>query len=83
MSSASFAPEPYSTLYQRSTFQSMQNLLARVIRYFGEGLLAVEYGDQAIPYLLTHKFQVAGISLGIVLAMYLVAWLAFRQSSIA
>jgi maltose alpha-D-glucosyltransferase/alpha-amylase len=27
-----FAPEPYSTLYQRSTFQSMQNLLARVVR---------------------------------------------------
>jgi len=27
-----FAPEPYSTLYQRSTFQSMQNLLARVMR---------------------------------------------------
>jgi maltose alpha-D-glucosyltransferase/alpha-amylase len=27
-----FATEPYSTLYQRSTFQSMQNLLARVMR---------------------------------------------------
>src|ERR1700688_1885534 len=27
-----FAPEPYSTLYQRSTFQSMQNLLSRVMR---------------------------------------------------
>jgi maltose alpha-D-glucosyltransferase/alpha-amylase len=27
-----FAPEPYSTLYQRSTYQSMQNLLARVMR---------------------------------------------------
>ena len=27
-----FAPESYSTLYQRSTFQSMQNLLARVVR---------------------------------------------------
>jgi maltose alpha-D-glucosyltransferase/alpha-amylase len=30
-----FAPEPYSTLYQRSTFQSMQNLLARVMRALG------------------------------------------------
>jgi maltose alpha-D-glucosyltransferase/alpha-amylase len=27
-----FAPEPYSTLYQRSTYQSMQNLLARAMR---------------------------------------------------
>src|SRR5260370_39109443 len=27
-----FAPEPYSTLYQRSTFQSMQNLLSRFMR---------------------------------------------------
>jgi maltose alpha-D-glucosyltransferase / alpha-amylase len=27
-----FAPEPYSALYQRSTFQSMRNLLARVMR---------------------------------------------------
>jgi maltose alpha-D-glucosyltransferase/alpha-amylase len=27
-----FAPEPYSALYQRSTYQSMQNLLAQLMR---------------------------------------------------
>ncbi len=42
-------------------------LVARGIRFFGEGFLAVKYGDQAGPYLLTHKFLVAGIMLGVVL----------------
>jgi uncharacterized membrane protein YdjX (TVP38/TMEM64 family) len=32
--------------------------LARVIRYFGIGYLAIKYGDQALPFLAQHKFPV-------------------------
>lgn len=32
--------------------------LARAIRYFGIGYLAVRYGDQAMPFLKQHKFDV-------------------------
>jgi membrane protein YqaA with SNARE-associated domain len=32
--------------------------LARAIRYFGFGYLAVRYGDQAMPFLAQHKLQV-------------------------
>jgi membrane protein YqaA with SNARE-associated domain len=53
-------------------------LAARAIRYFGEGYLAIRYGDQAGLFLLTHKLEVAGIVLGVVLCLYLVSLLAFR-----
>jgi membrane protein YqaA with SNARE-associated domain len=33
--------------------------LARAIRYFGIGYLAVRYGDHALPFLAAHKLQVA------------------------
>jgi membrane protein YqaA with SNARE-associated domain len=33
--------------------------LARAIRYFGMGYLAVRYGDQAMPFLAQHKLEVA------------------------
>ena len=33
--------------------------LARVIRYFGIGYLAIRYGEGALPYLSAHKWQVA------------------------
>ena len=36
-----FAPESYSTLHQRSTFQSMQNLLARVMRTLNSRAAAI------------------------------------------
>jgi membrane protein YqaA with SNARE-associated domain len=32
--------------------------LARAIRYFGFGYLATRYGDQAMPFIAQHKFQV-------------------------
>jgi membrane protein YqaA with SNARE-associated domain len=53
-------------------------LAARAIRYFGEGFLAIRYGDRAGQFLLTHKLEVAGISLGVVLCLYLLSLLAFR-----
>jgi membrane protein YqaA with SNARE-associated domain len=53
-------------------------LAARAIRFFGEGFLAIRYGDQAGPYLMTHKMEVAGMVLGVVLCLYLVSLIAFR-----
>ena len=32
--------------------------LARLIRYFGVGYLAVKYGNDALPYLGRHKIEV-------------------------
>ncbi|MGH9680808.1 MAG: YqaA family protein [Candidatus Acidiferrales bacterium] len=52
-------------------------LVARGFRFFGEGLLAVKYGDQAMPFLLTHKLEVAGITVGVVLTLYLISRFAF------
>jgi membrane protein YqaA with SNARE-associated domain len=54
-------------------------LAARAIRFFGEGFLAVRYGDQASQFLMTHKLEVAGITLGIVLVLYLATRLAFGR----
>jgi len=53
--------------------------LARAFRFFGEGYLAIKYGNQATLYLMTHKLEVTGIALAIVLALYGIAHLAFRQ----
>ena len=53
-------------------------LAARGFRYFGEGFLAVKYGDQASGFLLTHKLEVAGIALGVVVGIYLLSRFAFR-----
>jgi membrane protein YqaA with SNARE-associated domain len=54
-------------------------LAARGFRFFGEGFLAIRYGDQASQFLLTHKLEVAGITLLAVLALYFFSRLAFKQ----
>jgi membrane protein YqaA with SNARE-associated domain len=48
--------------------------LARVIRYFGVGYLAVRYGNQALPYLAQHKLLVAIF----VVLFVLVSWFLSR-----
>jgi membrane protein YqaA with SNARE-associated domain len=53
-------------------------LVARGFRFFGEGILAVKYGDQAVPFLLTHKLEVTGITLLVLLTLYLAFRYAFR-----
>jgi membrane protein YqaA with SNARE-associated domain len=53
-------------------------LAARAIRFFGEGFLAIRYGDQAGQFLLTHKMEVAGIVLGVVACLYLLSLIALR-----
>ncbi len=54
-------------------------LAARAIRFFGEGFLAIRYGDQASQFLLTHKLEVVAIVLAVVLCIYLLSALAFRS----
>jgi len=44
--------------------------LARAIRYFGIGYLAIRYGAQALPYLMSHKWQVAAVVIGLAAASY-------------
>ena len=53
-------------------------LAARAIRFFGEGFLAIRYGDQAGQFLVTHKLEVAAIVLAVVLCLYLLSRIAFR-----
>jgi membrane protein YqaA with SNARE-associated domain len=49
-------------------------LIGRGLRYFGEGILAVRYGDAAIAFLLANKFLfAAGVA-----AFFLVAWVLYR-----
>lgn len=57
-------------------------IVARGIRFFGEAFLAVKYGDQASQFLLTHKLEVSGIALSVVLALYLASRIAFRTSRV-
>ncbi len=54
-------------------------LAARAIRFFGEGFLAIRYGNQASQFLLTHKLEVAGITLLVVLTLYLASRAAFGR----
>jgi membrane protein YqaA with SNARE-associated domain len=55
--------------------------LARVIRYFGLGFLAVRYGDQATQFVLQHKVSMSLVILGAVLLFYLIVKLALRPKS--
>ncbi len=52
--------------------------LARAIRYFGVGYLAVRYGNQALPYLAQHKLQVLIFVVVFVAVSYLLSRLILR-----
>jgi membrane protein YqaA with SNARE-associated domain len=56
-------------------------MAARAIRFFGEGFLAIRYGDQAGQFLVTHKLEVAGIVGLVVLLLYLASRFAFGRSA--
>ncbi len=53
--------------------------LARVIRYFGIGYLAVRYGANALPYLSGHKWQVALVLIAVVGVSYLASRLVLKE----
>jgi membrane protein YqaA with SNARE-associated domain len=53
--------------------------LARAIRYFGEGYLAVRYGTYALPFIAQHKIQVATVVVIFVLISYALSRLLLRD----
>jgi len=53
--------------------------LARVIRYFGVGYLAVRYGADALPYLNKHKLEAALIVIVVVAVSYAVSRIALKE----
>ena len=53
--------------------------LARLIRYFGIGYLAVRYGNDALPYLKGHKLEATVVIVVFVLLSYLVSRLVLRH----
>jgi len=55
--------------------------LARAIRYFSVGYLAVRYGNQALPYLGQHKLQVVIFAVLVVLASYLLSRIILRPKA--
>jgi membrane protein YqaA with SNARE-associated domain len=55
-------------------------LLGRGLRYFGEGYLAVRYGDAAMPFLKAHKMELALLAVGLVALSYFVSRWMFRAA---
>ena len=53
--------------------------LARAIRYFGIGYLAIRFGHQALPYLVQHKLQVTVFIVVFALASYLLSRVILRH----
>ena len=53
--------------------------LARVIRYFGVGYLAVRYGANALPYLGQHKWQVTLLVIGFVAVSYVLSRVLLKE----
>jgi len=53
--------------------------LARAIRYFGIGYLAIRYGDYALPFISQHKLQVGAVVIVVVVASYLLSRLVLRD----
>jgi membrane protein YqaA with SNARE-associated domain len=58
-------------------------LIARVLRYFTVGYLAMRFGHYALPYLAEHKLQVAMVVLVFVVVSYLLSRLILRKREIA
>jgi membrane protein YqaA with SNARE-associated domain len=55
--------------------------LARAIRYFGMGYLAVRYGEQAMPFIAQHKLQVAAVVVALVVVSYGLSRLILRDKT--
>lgn len=55
--------------------------LARAIRYFGIGYLAIKYGEQALPFLAAHKLQVTVGAIVFALVSYGASRLILREKA--
>ena len=53
--------------------------LARLIRYFGIGFLAIRYGHDALPFLKQHKWTVALVVVAVAVASYALSRLILRH----
>jgi membrane protein YqaA with SNARE-associated domain len=53
--------------------------LARAIRYFGVGYLAIRYGHEALPYLAQHKLQVTVLVVAFALVSYALSRVMLRH----
>jgi len=53
--------------------------LARAIRYFGIGYLAIRYGNDALPFLKEHKLEAAVVIVLFVLISYLISRVILRH----
>ena len=53
--------------------------LARAIRYFGIGYLAIRYGNDALPFLKEHKLQAAAVIAAFVLISYLISRIILKD----
>jgi membrane protein YqaA with SNARE-associated domain len=53
--------------------------LARLIRYFGIGFLAIRYGHDALPFLAAHRWQVALVVIAVVVVSYVLSHLILRH----
>lgn len=53
--------------------------LARLVRYFGIGYLAIRYGADAMPYLIHNKLQVTVFVIAIITVSYVLSRLILRH----
>jgi len=53
--------------------------LARAVRYFGIGYLAIRYGREALPYLLHHKLNLTIFLVALALVSYLLSRVILRR----
>lgn len=53
--------------------------LARCVRYFGVGYLAIRYGHDALPYLAAHKLQVVLVVLVFVVVSYVLSRVVLKH----
>ena len=53
--------------------------LARLVRYFGIGFLAIRYGHDALPFLKLHKWSVALAVIAVAVASYALSRLILRH----
>jgi membrane protein YqaA with SNARE-associated domain len=53
--------------------------VARAVRYFGIGYLAIRYGREAMPYLMHHKLTVTGLLIILALVSYLLSRVILRH----
>jgi membrane protein YqaA with SNARE-associated domain len=54
-------------------------VLARMVRYFGEAWLGITLRQESAGYLKAHVWHLAGFSVGLLAALYLIIWASGRR----